>query len=137
MVEFAMALPVFFMLLFVSLQLALIGVQYYSTIHVARDTTRWAAIHPDTVDSGIVAHALAIDLPGVGASGISSVTVSPSCTQLVSGHCSNRTPGEPISVTVSPNLSTVLFIPTTFTLGGLQAALPSSLPPYRVAMVVE
>src|SRR5918994_1572860 len=77
MVEFALILPIFLSILLVGLQLSFIGVQYYSIIHVTRDTARWVAINPDTIDSAIATRATNINLPGAGSTGIASVAVSP------------------------------------------------------------
>jgi Flp pilus assembly protein TadG len=139
-VEFALIMPVFFTILMVGLQISMILVQYYSITHVARATARWSGINPDNTDSTIVSYAQTTasnNLPLVGSTGISGVTVSPSCTTLVSGVCSNRPSGEPITVTVTPNVSRAIFLPTTFRLPGIQVAIPTTMPAYRVTVLIE
>lgn len=138
MVEYSVAGILWLTFLLTGLQYSLFVVQYLSVQHVARDTARWAAIHPDSLDSTIEAHAEAINLPGAGPVGIASVAVNPSCTALVDGVCVSRPSGNPIIVTVTPNAAAVTFLPTSFNLGlGMAITLPTSFPAARAAVNVE
>ncbi|MCC7107086.1 MAG: pilus assembly protein [Chloroflexi bacterium] len=138
-VEFAQAVAVYFMVILGGFQLSIIGVQYFTVMQVARDTARWAAINPDNVDSTIVAHAYTAStgLLGGGASGFASVTVSPSCTVLSGGRCTNRVSGQVLSVSIRPNVTAVLFIPASFNMVGLSLSVPTTLPIYTVSAMIE
>jgi Flp pilus assembly protein TadG len=138
-VEYAMTVSIWLFWILVSLQLALLVVQYNSVMQVTRDTARWAAIRPDSSDSTIVSHAYSASdgLPGAGASGFSSVVVSPSCPTPVAGRCSNRISGQVLTVSITPNLSSALFVPTSFRVGPLALSLPSTLPAYNVSVMIE
>lgn len=137
MVEFALVMPIFFFIVLIGIQLSMLVVQYYSITHVTRQTARWAGINPDTIDSNIAAYARAINLPLVGTDGIASVTVSPSCTTLVSGRCSNRPSGNLITVSITPNVSRATFLPVNFRIGNLSLGLPTTLPAYSVTVMIE
>jgi Flp pilus assembly protein TadG len=138
-VEYAMTVSLWLFWILVSLQLALLVVQYNSVMQVARDTARWAAIRPDSSDDTIVTHAYSASdgLPGAGASGFSSVVVSPSCPTPVAGHCSNRVSGQVLTVSITPNLSGTLFVPTSFRVGPYTLSLPTTLPAYNVTVMIE
>jgi hypothetical protein len=56
---------------------------------------------------------------------------------LQSGRCPSRVSGEIISVRVDPELSRVVFLPSTFGLGELQVTLPTDLTAARVSMMIE
>lgn len=137
MAEYAGSIAVFLFLLVGGLQISLLVVQYLSVQHVARDTARWLAIQPDNLDSAVVTHAQAINLPGAGAAGITSVTASPPCTVLVGGVCTGRPSGQPVTVTVVPNPASVTFVPTTFRIGTITWNVPVSLPAVSISMNVE
>jgi hypothetical protein len=125
----------------VVLQLSLVIAQLMGTAHVARQTSRWLAVRVDTIDSAVVtqANTFATNLPGVGAGGIASVTVSPSCTALTGtpGKCASRTSGDAVTVTVTANLARVMFLPTTYGIAPLQFRLPATMPPIAYTVLLE
>jgi Flp pilus assembly protein TadG len=137
LLEFAFAAPIFFFVLLVSFQLALIVTQYYSVRNVTRDTARWLAINPDSTDAAVRAHALSVAMPMMDATGFTSVTASPGCTTLVGGKCMSRQTGDPISVTVQYDLASRLFLPPDFGLGGMRITFPTRLPAYTATAMVE
>jgi hypothetical protein len=139
-VEYAITSGMWLVLIAGGLQISLIGAQYFSLQQITRDTARWVAINSNTLDSAVatrVTTTASTGLPGAGPSGVSSVAVSPSCTVLTGGKCSGRTTGTPISVTVTPNLARVMFLPTSFGLGPVKVQLPTSLGTIRMTATVE
>ena len=123
----------------VVLQLSLVVAQVMGAAHVARQTSRWLAVRVDTIDSLVAtqANTFATSLPGVGSGGISSVTISPSCTALVSGKCTTRSSGDAVTVTVTANLARVMFLPTTYGIAPLQFRLPATMPPIAYTVLLE
>jgi hypothetical protein len=126
----------------VVLQLSLVVAQVMGAAHVARLTSRWLAVRVDAIDSAVVAQAnlFATDLPGVGSGGIASVTVSPSCPALTGpapGKCASRASGDAVTVTLTANLSRVMFLPTTYGIAPLEFRLPATMPPIAYTVLLE
>src|SRR5262245_31868004 len=63
--EFAFVLPVFLLLVFLTFQLSLIFVAYYSETRMARETARWLAVHPGSQDTVVAQHVNDTMLPGL------------------------------------------------------------------------
>jgi Flp pilus assembly protein TadG len=153
LVEFALVLPLFMLFVFVTIQLSLVFVAYYSETRMARETARWLAIHRSSTDLEVAQHVQSTMLPGLvdGAPGTSAGdttnaqypvgkmtvtytacgTPTPPCTQV------DRTPGATLYVDMSYDVRNLLFLPSTFRFGNLSASLPTSLPAYRVYVMVE
>jgi len=115
--EFAIVLPVFLLVIFASMQIALIGVVRYEVKYLARETARWLAVNPDTVDATTLANVKAEVLPGISSAGVtsSSLTVSPACSALDSkGHCTSRPSGGEITVSLTYDASADYFLPPSF-----------------------
>jgi Flp pilus assembly protein TadG len=127
-VEMAFAAPVFFFLLFASLQLAVVVMHGYNVRQVTRETARWLAIHPDTTDSAVAAQAVALRMPSMREDAFARVTALPSCPSLTAGKCASRAAGEIVSVEVEYDVADALFLP------GFEGL---TLPPYRVSVLVE
>lgn len=123
----------------VVLQLSLVIAQAVSTAHVARQTARWLAVRIDTIDSAVSTQAgtFAASLPGVSNGGITSVTVNPACTTLTSGKCASRSSGDAVTVSVTANLSHVMFLPTTIGIAPLQFRLPATMPAIAYTVLLE
>lgn len=135
--EFALAAPIFFFVLLASFQVALVISQYYGVRNVARDTARWLAVNPDSTDASVRAHALAVLMPTMSTAAVTSVTASPACPALNAGRCTSRQPGGVVTVTVSYDLTSQLFLSPDFSLGPLNVRFPTSLPPYSVSEMIE
>jgi hypothetical protein len=128
-VEMAIAGPVFFLLLFASLQLALVVLHTYNVRQVTRETARWLAIHPDTTDTAVAAQAVALRMPLMRPEAFERVTPLPSCPALAGGRCpTGRAPGDVVTVELEYDLADALFLP------GFEEL---ALPPYRVSVLVE
>jgi Flp pilus assembly protein TadG len=157
LVEFAFTLPMFMLLVFSTIELALVFVTYYSETHMARETSRWLAVHSATTsDSALADQVHNTMLPGLvnGSSTlvrtgdasnpseykVGGMTVDfTSCLPNGSGVCTNpsRVAGATLYVQMSYDISPLLFLPTRFTLGSLSVTLPTSLPVYKVSTMVE
>jgi hypothetical protein len=139
LLEFAVTTTIVVVLLFSVLQLSLIVVQQYGASQVARQTARWLAVRIDTIDADAVAQArtYATDLPGLGATGMTGVTISPSCTTLSGGKCSGRSSGDAVTVTVTTSLAPVMFLPTTYGWAPYQLRFPASLPAISYTVLLE
>jgi Flp pilus assembly protein TadG len=74
LVEFAFALPMFMMLVFVTIELGLVMVSYYSETRMARETARWLAVHSSaTNDNELADHVRDTMLPGLAGGAWTSV----------------------------------------------------------------
>jgi Flp pilus assembly protein TadG len=156
LVEFAIALPVFVMVVFMTIELGLLFVAYYSETSMARESARWLAVHSKTTtDDDLGVHVQNTMLPGlVGGSpaittigtattdtvatvGSMTVSYTPCLTNNTVCLHSRRVAGQTLSVEMSYNVSNLVFLPTTFHFGSLVTKVPTSLPAYRVYVMVE
>ena len=137
LVEFALALPVFFFTVLVAIQFAVYVGEYYNVMQVTRETARWVAINPNTIDGDILTHARGQIRPGMLASKL-TLTTTPACAALdAKGRCANRTADSPLFLDVTYDVSHAIFLPTSFRIGQLSANIPASLPTYRVSVPIE
>ena len=155
-----MTLSVFTIFVFVVFQLGLIFVAYYSETRMARETARWLAVNSRSTDDVYVAdHVQSTLLPGLA--GGTPAAVSPAnctngCSEYTVGGMdvqftpcnydsgnlvctnANRSSGQTLFVQLQYNIARgVLFLPTSFRLGNLVVQIPTSLPPYKVSLMVE
>ena len=136
-VETALVLPLFFFLVFVSIQFALIFMQDYGAKLAARDTVRWVAINPDTTDATAIAYLDANLPPNIAANSFTTVSLTPACASLTAGHCSGRTPGSVLTLQVTYDISNALILPTTYGIPPMTVTLPTSLAPYQTSVMIE
>ena len=102
-----------------------------------RETARWLAVHPDTVDSAVAAHARANALI-LDPNGILSIVPTPSCPALdASGICPLRPTTGVLTLEITYDLSSHIFLPTSFGFGNYSFAVRTSLPPYRLSVMME
>jgi Flp pilus assembly protein TadG len=166
LVEFAFTLPVFMLLVFVTIELGLVFISYYSETHMARETSRWLAVHSATTNDNELADQVSSTmLPGlVNGDWHSSLPTNGNSTTpseyyigrmtvdftacmpngavnngAGTGICTNtnRIGGSTLYVQMSYDVSNLLFLPTTFHFGSLTVSLPTALPVYRVSTMVE
>ena len=158
--EFAIALPMFAMFVFVVIQLGLLFVAYYSETRMARETARWLAIHPMSTDLEVAQHVYDTMLPGLvrgnapptnANKDTANSTVADTeyvignmharFTSCPSAPCANsnvkRGTSQTLYVQMSYDVSSLLFLPSTFHFGSLTTKLPTKLPPYKVSVMVE
>jgi Flp pilus assembly protein TadG len=156
LVEFAIVLPVFVVVVFMTIELGLLFVAYYSETSMARESARWLAVHSKTTDDlDLAIHVQDTMLPGlVGGSysittagsavadtvatvGSMTVSYTPCLTNGTVCLHSQRVAGQTLSVEMSYDVSNLIFLPTTFHFGSLVTKVPTSLPAYRVHVMVE
>ena len=153
LVEFALALPLFALFVFVVIELSLVLVSYYSETRMARETARWLAVNGNNSDDQVAAHVQNTMLPGLIAAAPTVVSddnvtaiyqvgkmqvkfmacgaATPPCTNT------NRAPGTTLYVEMNYDVANLLFLPTNFRMGSLQTTLPTVLPAYRVWVMNE
>jgi Flp pilus assembly protein TadG len=166
-VEFAFALPVFMMIVFVTIELSLVLITYYSETRVARETSRWLAVHSAaTNDDELADHVYDTMLPGMvkgawsanthvngTASTPSTYTVGNLSLEFTpcmpngaptagngTGVCTHasRVAGSTLYVQMSYDAAPLLFLAQpNFRLGALTVHLPTQLPVYKVSVMVE
>ncbi|MBV8716417.1 MAG: pilus assembly protein [Chloroflexi bacterium] len=158
LVEFALTLSVFSIFVMLVIQLGLLFVAYYSETRMARETARWLAVNSKTTTDDLVAtHMQNTMLPGLAGAapsnqvtGTTSVDASVDVGSLHAQYTpcvtngsvctdSDRAPGATLYVQLQYNVagSHVLFLPTNFRIGSLEVNVPTSLPAYRVYVLVE
>lgn len=136
-VEFIVVAPVMLAFCMACLQFAVIFFSYLGMLSTARDVTRWITVNPNTVDSTAIA-TVKTHLPSDIDPTKLTVNVTPACTTLTNNKCANRAAGQNITVAVSYDISSLYFLPKSFSLAGTPVIqLPSSLPPYTMNMQAE
>jgi hypothetical protein len=138
-VEASMTAMMMVMVLLVVVQFSLVIAQAFSAMYVAQSTARWLAVRIDTIDQDLTNRGESVgnSLPGLRGGGLVSTAATPNCPELVSGKCSGRNSGDPITVTVSTSLTPVMFLPTTFGVPPLQFRLPTSMPAISYTVMLE
>jgi hypothetical protein len=116
MLEAALTAAISVTTILATLQLSLIAAQTLSSSHVARATAHWLAVRMDTTDAEVRAQAnsIAANLPGLAGGGLSSIAIAPACGALIDGRCPGRDAGTSITVTIEADISTVMFLPTSY-----------------------
>ncbi len=153
LVEFALVLPLFMLFVFVTIQLSLLFVAYYSETRMARETARWLAINASSSDRDVAVHVQTTMLPGLvrdplGVSAgdttnakyaVGNMTTTYTACGASTAPCPhpNRSPGATLFVEMSYDVRNLIFLPTTFRIGTLTTSIPTSLPVYRVYVMVE
>jgi Flp pilus assembly protein TadG len=165
MVEFAFALPVFMMIVFVTIELSLLLITYYSETRVARESARWLAVRSAvTNDDELAVHVYNTLLPGLVKSPFVAIThgtaAVPSRYKVGNmdieftpclpyqdtgngagtGVCThpNRVAGSTLYVQMSYDAAPLFFLSQpNFQLGALAVHLPTQLPAYKVSVMVE
>lgn len=125
LIEFALLTPLLLLMIFVFLQLGILLNIYISLNNIARDGARYAAVNPDT-DSVITTY-IQSKLPAQVNQSYLTISYSPSQGS------SSRIKGKPISVGLSYNFSTKVFLPTTF----FKFQVPTSFPTVTASMMIE
>jgi Flp pilus assembly protein TadG len=164
LVEFAITLPLFMVFVFVTIELALLFVAYYSETRMARETTRWLAVHSRTTnDDELAAHVQSTMLSGLITGVPTRLVTGDATTQSEykvgnmtidftpcmpyldvnnaagTGVCTHtdRVAGATLSVQMSYDARPMLFLPTSFRMGSVTARLPTGLPAYKVSVMTE
>jgi TadE-like protein len=148
LVELALVMPLLVGLVAVLLQFGVLFISYLSLVHATRDIARFVAVHPDTIDGAptpptspcdsaytppnpsLWLHVCTYDVPSV----IDKLKIkdlplaSPACTALdANGHCPRAT-GSSITINMSYDSSSSIFLPMSVRWGPwLTFDVPSSL----------
>jgi Flp pilus assembly protein TadG len=130
LVELALFVPVMLTFALFCLQVALIFFAYLSVLNASRDVGRWLAVHPHTVDATTIA-TIRSRLPSGLDSADLAITISPTCTALVTGKCPNRPVGARLAVTMTYDVADHVILPV------FPIELPTTLPAYTLHMAVE
>jgi len=134
--EMAVFLPLMLVFGLVCMQFAIIFTAYLNMVNVTRDAARWVAIHPHVIDSSTVT-TVKSRLPAGMTGANLTLTFSPTCSALSGGVCTSRTTGSSIAATSSYNISSLLFLPSSFGFGSIVVTIPTTLPTYTITMQVE
>ena len=142
MAEAALTAMISIMTVLAVLQISLVIALAFSAMYVAQTTARWLAVRIDTIDTDVKNQAVtfASGLPGMGNGGLttSGVSVTPSCTALDgTGKCASRDSGDAVSVSITTNLTPVMFLPTSFGGGNFIFRLPTTMPTIRYTVLLE
>lgn len=125
MVEFALILPLLLIIAYVFIQMAILFNTNLTINHLAREGARYAAVHP-TTDSAITSYIQSIKPPQINWSRLTiSITPAQGSAQRITGYG--------ITVALTYNISSQLFLPQSF----LGVNIPTSLPQVRATMVIE
>lgn len=161
LVEFAFTLPLLVLVIFSVIQISLVFVAYYSETRMARESSRWLAIRSTTTtDDQFAAHVQATMLPGMigGTPALVPAETDANGTVYTIGRmhlkftpcmasgsfssvCTHakRAPAETLYVEITYDVPLLLVAKTSPTLrfGSLAVKLPTTLPPYKVSLMVE
>ncbi|HLG69244.1 MAG TPA: TadE family protein [Chloroflexota bacterium] len=113
-VELALVLPLFMLTVLATMQLALIGMMRYEVKYLASLAARELAVNPDTTDSSLLSFVEGQNMPLLTSSNITTLTTSPACPSLTSGHCRNRPSGSEVTVEMVYDTSNIYFVPSFF-----------------------
>jgi hypothetical protein len=149
LVELALVMPLMVGIIAILMQFGVLFISYLSLVHATRDVARFVAVHPDTIDGApspaslstppcatarpsgsLWDHVCTYDVPSViDRNKIQDLPlVSPACASLDSfGHCPRAT-GSAITVNMSYDSSSSIFLPMSVRWGPfLKYDVPTSL----------
>lgn len=136
LLELSLLMP--FLILFgvICVQFGVIFSAYMSVVTATRDVARWTSVHPNTTDAAMIA-GVNSRLPTNLTPARLTIAVSPACASLTSGKCPARTPGAQLTITLTYDMTDILFLPATVGFGAFQVNVPRTLPPYSMFVQVE
>jgi Flp pilus assembly protein TadG len=106
LVEFALVIPIFLLLMLGVVQMVVVGGAALAVNQAAISCTRYASLNPSFAQSSVGTYLTSTASPLISDSGLQPVVLSPSAVPRVTGTA--------VSVTVTYNLQTKLFLGTTF-----------------------
>jgi len=136
MVEMGLIFPIMVFFVFTCFQFVLLFLAYLSVMNATRDVARYIAVNPNTIDSANITALKSRLPPNITGSNL-TVTITPTCTALVSNKCSNRSSGQPLTVALQYDATSQFFLPHQFGSGSNQITLPTNLPTYTVYWMFE
>jgi Flp pilus assembly protein TadG len=136
LVELALFLPLIAFFGLACVQFAVLFLVYINVMNTTRDAARWISVHPNVIDTTNL-DLVRTRLPSSISSAALQIDVNPTCTTVSNGKCTTRPPGTQISVASTYNISSHLFLPTSFGYGTFIITTPTTLPTYTIFMQVE
>lgn len=157
-VEFALAFPIFFMLVMFAIQLGLLLTWYGDEVRLTGETARWLSTHSDAVDADVAAHIRTLmwptmtggdltptrnarrDAAGLTAWNIGHLEARFTPCGAAQSPCSNverLRPDGTITIEMNYDATAIIFLPGQWRLGSAQLDSPSALAAYRVLVSVE
>src|SRR3954451_21670774 len=133
LVELALVLPILLGVVAVLFQFGIIFVSYLAIVHETRDVGRWIAVHPDDksdVDLEIMAKTNA---PQVINTSNLPLTVTPACGTPKPTHCPSRATAATVTLHMTYDVTSSLFLPSRIRWGFLQLQLPAMNAAYDYA----
>lgn len=129
-VEFAIISLILLIIILGGIQIGIILNTYLSVCHLTREAARYAAVNSGKTDSEILNYIFSIKPANLNSSSL-DISINPP----YSGGTlpSTRYTGCPISVGIKYNLSTKMFLPSSF----FGINLPTELPRYTITIRVE
>jgi len=106
LVEFALILPVFLLLMLGVVQMVLVGGAALAVNQAAVSCARYASLNPSATQAGVASYLTTTASPLINDSGLQPLALSPITVP--------RATGTAVTVTVTYNLQTKLFLGTTF-----------------------
>jgi Flp pilus assembly protein TadG len=106
LVEFALIIPVFLLLMLGVVQMVVVGGAALAVNQAAVSCARYASLNPSATEAGVGSYLTTTASPLINDSGLQPLTLSPITVP--------RTTGTAVTVTVTYNLQTKLFLGTTF-----------------------
>jgi len=106
LVEFALIIPIFLLLMLGVVQMVVVGGAALAVNQAAISCARYASLNPSFAQSSVGTYLTSTASPLISDSGLQPVVLSPTAVP--------RATGTAVTVTVSYNLQTKLFLGTTF-----------------------
>ncbi len=106
LVEFALVIPIFLLLMLGVVQMVVVGGAALAVNQAAISCARYASLNPSFAQSSVGTYLTSTASPLISDSGLQPVVLSPAAVP--------RATGTAVTVTVSYNLQTKLFLGTTF-----------------------
>ena len=106
LVEFALIIPIFLLLMLGVVQMVVVGGAALAVNQAAISCARYASLNPSFAQSSVGTYLASTASPLISDSGLQPVVLSPTAVP--------RATGTAVTVTVSYNLQTKLFLGTTF-----------------------
>ena len=106
LVEFALIIPIFLLLMLGVVQMVVVGGAALAVNQAAISCARYASLNPSLTQISVGAYLTSTASPLISDSGLQPVVLSPSAVPRVTGTA--------VTVTVTYNLQTKLFLGTTF-----------------------
>jgi Flp pilus assembly protein TadG len=137
LVEMALVLPILVGVILVLFQLGILFMVYLAVIDTTRGTTRWLVKNPDTTDASLQTH-IQNNLPTLLVYSNLTMTPNPACASLTANACASRVNQQPQEISSTYNVSSNIFLPTTFQIGSMfRTTVPATLPTFNYYMMIE